>query len=284
MTRTKRSLLRTSKTTTKEKSSASSATRSASSTIYRDFTRWDSKKRPKWHPVKKMRYVFYRMIGGCTVTDALAEIRWNASEFWHLVDLKRHAPFREEYKRAKILQGRAFADSVVSVAEGRDRTTRRTVKKLDAFIQKGLRRAGRQKSSLAAKAMLESLLARIDANEHGIIARNKLQIDSAKWMAKTANPQEFSEQTKMSLRWESGATRMNTPSMNPTKTLLAEWQAKARCVHTQSLAYRLWDQLKDVLTDAQRSSLTTTWNHAQLGEGWTELDREYLRVMREISQ
>ena len=62
--------------------------------IYADFSIWRKKKSaPKWHPVKKMRYVFFRMIDGCTIQDAIKEMssgicsissgmhhsRWNTS-------------------------------------------------------------------------------------------------------------------------------------------------------------------------------------------------------------
>jgi hypothetical protein len=49
--------------------------------IYVDYKVWKNRKRaPDWHPVKKMRYVFFRMIDGITITDALREIKWNASD------------------------------------------------------------------------------------------------------------------------------------------------------------------------------------------------------------
>jgi hypothetical protein len=176
-----------------------SSTGSSARSLYADFEIWDNRKRPLWHPVKKMRYVFFRMIDGCTITDALKEIRWNANEFWHLVDLKRNAPFRVEYSRAKKLQGRAFGDSVISIADGRDETSKAALRKIRRVVRRGLTKVGRQKSPLAAKAMIESLLAQLDMNEHRIIARNKLQIDAKKWLAKAVNPMEFSEKSSLAL-------------------------------------------------------------------------------------
>jgi 5-carboxymethyl-2-hydroxymuconate isomerase len=169
------------------------------STVYKDFIVYDKSKAPLWHPIKKMRYVFFRMIGGTTVTDALAEIKWNASEFWHLVDLKRHSVFREEYKRAKLLQGRAFADAVHTIAEGRDPISRRALRRLEKIVARALGKAGRQKSSLAVKAIMDGILSTIDVNDKGIVARNKLQMDAAKWIAKTANPSEFGDKSAVAL-------------------------------------------------------------------------------------
>lgn len=167
--------------------------------VYKDFSVWESKKTPAWHPIKKMRYVFFRMIGGCSISDALREIHWSPSEFWHLIDLKRNDPFRDEYQRAKKLQGRTFADSVLTIAEGRDRVTKHSVAKMRKIIDKGLKKARQQKSAFAMKAMVENLLATMNENDSRILQRNKLQIDAAKWMAKTSNPTEFAESSKVSL-------------------------------------------------------------------------------------
>lgn len=171
----------------------------ATRSVYADFAIWNDKKKPSWHPIKKMRYVFFRMIAGCTITDALKEIKWNPSEFWHLIDQKKNDPFFQEYKRAKKLQGRALADSVMVISEGRDKISKKSVTKLQKLIKKYLARASRQKSPLAAKAVIESLLAKLDENDTKVIARNKIQIDAAKWMAKAVNPGEFSEKSSVAL-------------------------------------------------------------------------------------
>jgi hypothetical protein len=185
------------KSSVRKKSASAAASRAG--TVYKDFERYSSSRRPKWHPVKMMRYVFFRMIGGCTITDALEEIHWNATEFWHLVDKKHQGPFAIEYRRAKMLQGRAFADQVVTIAEGRDVISRRAVHRLEKILAKALRKAGRQKSALAAKAIMESVLSSIDATDKTIIARNRLQMDAAKWIATTSNPQEFSQKSTVAL-------------------------------------------------------------------------------------
>jgi len=169
------------------------------STVYAGYTIWKEPTAPSWHPIKCMRYVFFRMIGGCTVTDAIREIHWDPAQFWHLVDLKRHGPFREEYARAKKLQGRAFADSVLIVAEGRDRITRIQKKRIDRMITKSLRRIAKTKSKVYAKIIFSQLMSDLREHDKIIMTRNKLQMDAAKWIAKTANPMEFSESARIAL-------------------------------------------------------------------------------------
>lgn len=193
----KRDTKRKTKSTARDHRAARSSTSSRS--LYADYVIWEKKSRPKWHPVKKMRYVFFRMIDGVTISDAIKEIRWQSSEFWALIDRERNDVFRDEFLRVKKLQGRAFADSVVMIAEGRDRTTKMSVKTMRNLVKKGLHRARRQKNLIGAKMVIESLLAQIDHNEHRILGRNKLQMDAAKWIAKTSNPAEFSETSKLSL-------------------------------------------------------------------------------------
>jgi len=169
------------------------------STVYAHFMRWQNKSIPKWHPIKKMRYVFWRMIGGSTVGDAIRELHWQEAEFWHLVDLKRHAPFREEYKRAKILQGRALADSVQTIAEGRDAITRKHLRETQKIIQRAITKISRQKSMLHGKMILESVLGDLRERDKIVMTRNKLQIEAAKWLAGTSNPAEYGPKSALAL-------------------------------------------------------------------------------------
>lgn len=171
------------------------------SSIYVDYVIWtDRKRKPKWHPVRKMRYVFFRMMDGITITDALKEIKWSPSEFWHLIDLRQpEDPFSKEYLRTKKLQGRAIADSVMTIAEGRDPATKLSLRKIRKMMKTALRRAGKQKSKIAMTAIIERLLSNMNENEHRIVARNKLQMDGAKWLAKSVNPQEFADQSRVAL-------------------------------------------------------------------------------------
>lgn len=171
----------------------------SASTVYKDFTRWSAPKGPSWHPVKKMRYVFWRMINGAIIRDALKELHWDAAEFWHLVDLKRHAPFRVEYQRAKLLHGRAMADSITVIAEGRDAVTRKHKKSMDKMIAKAIRRISSQKSLLAQKALLSQLLGDLREHDKIIISRNKLQVDAAKWTAEKISPSEYGQKSTMAL-------------------------------------------------------------------------------------
>lgn len=183
----------------KSSSSSPDAAVTKTSTVYKDFSRWQSTKKPKWHPVKMMRYVFWRMISGITAQDAIRELHWHEAEFWHLVDLKRHAPFRVEYQRAKTLQARAMADSVITIAEGRDAITRKHLRQTKRIIQKALRRISRQKSALAGKAILEAALGDLRERDKIVMTRNKLQIDAAKWHAGTASPGEFGPKSSVTL-------------------------------------------------------------------------------------
>jgi hypothetical protein len=185
----------------REQTPSASPKRASSHTVYQSFTAiWNGKKAPVWHPVKKMRYVFWRMMNGATVLDGIEELHWSGTEFWHLVDKDTKGnPFQLEYKRAKIIQARAFADSVVLIGDGRDRLTKRSMRKMRKLIEKGFKRAKGQKTALGAKAILSHLLDQIDRNDNRIIQRNKIQIDAAKWIAKTGAPHEYGDKTAMSL-------------------------------------------------------------------------------------
>lgn len=146
-----------------------------------------------------MRYVFWRMQSGCTVTDAVRELHWHEGEFWNIVDLKRHAPYREEFKRAKILQSRALADSVIAIAEGRDAISRKEKKRIEKIIDKATKKMARQKSGLAQKAILAQMLGDLREMDKIVMSRNKLQIEAVKWHAKTANPGEFGEKSTLAV-------------------------------------------------------------------------------------
>lgn len=173
--------------------------------VYASFTRWRSRETPPWHPVRKMRYVFFRMIAGATVTDALAEIHWQPAEFWHLIDLKADTHFSAEYYRAKRLQGRAIADSIIVIAEGRDEITKRGLKELRKEIKRELRKAGKTKSRSAIRAIVANLMASADVNGLRALTRNKIQIESAKWLAKAVNPAEFGDKSTLAVGAPDGA-------------------------------------------------------------------------------
>lgn len=173
--------------------------------VYAEFRRWREKSAPKWHPVRKMRYVFWRMIAGATVTDALREIRWPPAEFWHLLDLKSGGPFEAEYQRAKRLQGRALADGVVVIAEGRDSVTRKSKRRVDEIVRKATRRIAKTKSRLKASLLLRELLGDLREHDKVVMTRNKLQVDSAKWLASKVNPGEFAETSKLAVGGSAGS-------------------------------------------------------------------------------
>ena len=183
-----------------------SANRKKAARVYQDFEIWTNKKHGprKWHPVKKMRYVFFRMIAGKTITDAMREIHWNQVEFWSLVEVDSKGPFADEYNRAKRLQSRAMADSVITISEGRDSVSREAKQKLVKIILRGMQRAMRRKGGMSeqhAKVLLKTLLARINIEGYDsvTIQRNKLQMDAKKYLAKMMNPAEFGDASKLSL-------------------------------------------------------------------------------------
>lgn len=166
---------------------------------YEFDARWRSKQKPTWHPIKKMRYVFWRMMSGITITDAIREIRWNEMEYWNLIDLKRHGPFREEYNRAKTLQGRSLADSVQIISEGRDRITRLQSKKTKRIVARSMRKIQKTKSVVGRKLLLAQLLDDLRERDKMMITRNRLQIDAAKWIAAKVNPSEYADRSGLSL-------------------------------------------------------------------------------------
>lgn len=154
-----------------------------------------------WHAVKKMRYVFWRMMNGRTITDAIREIHWTPREFWRILEIERDGktPFREEYSAAKLLQSRAMADSVLIIAEGRDSTTRFALKKTRKLIERSLRRMGRTPNALTRKILLAELLADLRERDKIVMTRNKLQIDAVKWLAAKFNPNEFADKSSLGL-------------------------------------------------------------------------------------
>lgn len=183
----------------KRATSDSPAKPNSSLVLYAGYRVWESKRSPKWHGVKKMRYVFWRMTAGLTVSDAIQEIGWHQHEFWHLLDLKHHGPFREEYKRAQIVQSRSISDSVHTIAEARDVLSQRSLRDMRQLIKKTLRRAGRQKSTVALRAIIGRLSEDLSNSRKDLVARNKVQIDAAKWLAKTSNPAEFGDKSQLGI-------------------------------------------------------------------------------------
>lgn len=167
--------------------------------VYAEFRRWKSREKPQWHPVRKMRYVFFRMIAGATITDALREIRWPPSEFWYMIDLKKETPFREEYIRAKLLQGRAMGDATIVIAEGRDSVSRAEKKRMQKVVDRATRRMNGTKSKTFRKMLMAQLLADLREIDKIVMSRNKLQIDSTKWLAAKVNPAEFGDKSTLAV-------------------------------------------------------------------------------------
>ncbi len=145
-----------------------------------------------------MRYVFWRMMDGATVTDAIRELHWRPREFWNLVDLHRAGkhPFKEEFRRAQVIQSRSFADSVHIIAEGRDRVSRGSRKRAEKMIKRAL---GTTKATKAIPSVVRMLSESLSLHQKDVMTRNKMQIDAAKWLAKTGNPAEYGEKQQLGI-------------------------------------------------------------------------------------
>lgn len=148
-----------------------------------------------------MRYVFWRMMKGEVITDAIREIHWDPRDFWRLVDIEREGkhPFKEEYSQAKILQSRAIADSIIIIAEGRDRTTRKQIRRVEKIVDRAMRKINRTKSAFERKMLMVQLLGDLREHDKIVMTRNKMQMDAAKWFAAKVNPNEFADQSKLGL-------------------------------------------------------------------------------------
>jgi len=69
------------------------------------------------------------------------------------------------------------------------------------------------------------------------------------------------------------------------RLLLEKFHAKARCSHTQRVAYRHWVELLPALTYEEKTRLSIAWgHHVDVGEGPEELDDVCNRILAEWSQ
>jgi hypothetical protein len=159
-----------------------------------------------------MRYVFWRMMNGTTTTDALREIHWNMRSFWTLIDINREGrhPFKEEYSYAKLLQSRSLADSVIIISEGRDRISNRAKKELRRLIARAVKQSNGKKTMLPM--LMNALMENASSQRRDVLARNKLQVEAAKWFAAKANPNEFAEKSSVGLSGLPHGDGSNTPS------------------------------------------------------------------------
>lgn len=144
--------------------------------------------------------------------DALREIHWSMPEFWNLVDSARvDNPFQREYDRARKIQARAFSDQIVRIAEGRDHISKANAR----IIKKTLQRMAKSAVESPKKSIMLKIIAamndRVMMNRKDVIARNRLQIEAAKWIAKAGNPLEFSEKNSLALTTPDGLTTAPVP-------------------------------------------------------------------------
>lgn len=153
---------------------------------------------PKWNHFKQVDYVFWRMAHGITVFDALKELALDPIIFWRIVDGKRATPFTEKYERAKILQARAFADRVNLIAEGRDEISSNYLKTLNRRIRQIMKRHKKNRAD-AIREFIGIMKYDVTDRERSLIARNKLQIEAAKWIARIADPTHYHDKVDHSI-------------------------------------------------------------------------------------
>lgn len=153
---------------------------------------------PKWNHFKQVDYVFWRMAHGITVFDALKELALDPIIFWRIVDGKRATPFTEKYERAKILQARAFADRVNLIAEGRDEISSNYLKTLNRRIRQIMKRHQKNRAD-AIREFIGIMKYDVTDRERSLIARNKLQIEAAKWIARIADPTHYHDKVDHSI-------------------------------------------------------------------------------------
>ena len=69
------------------------------------------------------------------------------------------------------------------------------------------------------------------------------------------------------------------------RELLQKFGAKARCMHTQRVAYRYWNDLVPLLTTSESAALSIAWgHHVDVGEGPEELDDVCATLLAEWEQ
>lgn len=189
----------------------------------------DGEHAPKWSHVKQVRYVFWRMANGGLATDALRELCLDPQVFWNFVDKKQNATiFAKEYERAKILQARAIADSVQIIAEGRDRVSSAYMADLEKRIRRVLRRSRRKPRAIVLRNIIQFLQNDLGARERTILGRNKLQVDAAKWMAKTVDPLHYSDRMDHTI---------SSPDGVPSASVVVQFvDAKGKSVSPADLA------------------------------------------------
>lgn len=137
----------------------------------------------KWDYDRLMAYVCDQLGEGRLVIDIARKIGIKNSKIADIADTTD--TYRAMYSRARKKQAQWFAENINRVSEGRDRNTmkeRKTIAKL---------------RKRAKKDLSVSLYA--NAREHNIIARNRLQIDAAKWYAKVTDPERFGDKSSVSL-------------------------------------------------------------------------------------
>lgn len=170
----------------------------------------DGVRAPKWNHHKQVRYVFWRMASGALVTDALRELCLDPQIFWNFVDKKQTTIFEKEFARAKVLQARAVADSVTIISEGRDAVSLGYMAGLEKRIRKVMRKYRKSRGTML-NAIIDLLRNDLGERERAILGRNRLQIDAAKWHAKTVDPIHYADRMDHSISTPDGETGKPLP-------------------------------------------------------------------------
>jgi hypothetical protein len=145
----------------------------------------------KWNRDKVVRYVCECYGAGELLSDILYRIKLHRSLFfaWRAASPE----YSDLWAVAERDSADAQRDYVKRVSEGRDRITLAEKRKLAELIEGLAKNKKRTKSgNLIGFGLVQEL-------EKSLRARNALQIDAAKWYAKTTDPSKFGERVDHTL-------------------------------------------------------------------------------------
>lgn len=139
----------------------------------------------KWDHVALYTYVFERMAEGELVSHILARLGLRQGQFWRMCN-EDDPSFAVAYAKTRKLQARAIANKIQDIAEGKDPASEQLKKRMDDLF-----------AMFVAKKDPTALdfIRELDRN---LIARNKLQLDAAKWFVKTLDPETYGDKQELS--------------------------------------------------------------------------------------
>lgn len=149
----------------------------------------------KWNPQKLVDYVCERMEGGETVTDILRSIHVAPNTFYTIVeyDVDDKSQLSVQYRRARRKQAAAYSDAARKISEGNDPLSQRHNKKIQRIHDRLVRRALRKGtiSPTFAKQLLREAKSTVRELDRNLIARNKLQMEAARWLASVTDRETY---------------------------------------------------------------------------------------------